>query len=164
MQEFRRSVWIGWIFTLLAGTLLHFLYGWSQENRVVSLYAAVNESTWEHLKLLFFPALGYTIWEYIWIGHRHPGYVWVRFQATALGMLTIVTLFYTYTGIIGRHFLAADLAVFVIGAGVTAWYTWRNVPKHRGKNLAGGLLFAGVSICFGVFTFWQPALALFQSA
>ncbi|MFR6495997.1 MAG: DUF6512 family protein [Ruminococcus sp.] len=70
-------------------------------NRVVGLYAAVSESTWEHLKLLFFPVLLYTVWEYIWLGHRWKGYVQVRAEGVLLGMLTITALFYTYTGICG---------------------------------------------------------------
>ena len=65
MKEFRRSVWIGFIWSIVFGTMLHFLYGWTGENRVVGLYAAVSESTWEHLKLLFFPVLLYTVWEYM---------------------------------------------------------------------------------------------------
>lgn len=55
MKEFQRSVWLGWCFTVIAGTLLHFLYAWTQENRIVGLYSAISESTWEHLKLLFSP-------------------------------------------------------------------------------------------------------------
>ena len=99
MKEFRRSVWIGFIWSIVFGTMLHFLYGWTGENRVVGLYAAVSESTWEHLKLLFFPVLLYTVWEYIWLGHRWKGYVQVRAEGVLLGMLTITALFYTYTEI-----------------------------------------------------------------
>ena len=121
MKEFRRSVWIGFIWSIVFGTMLHFLYGWTGENRVVGLYAAVSESTWEHLKLLFFPVLLYTVWEYIWLGHRWKGYVQVRAEGVLLGMLTITALFYTYTGICGRHWLWADILTFVLGAAVTAY-------------------------------------------
>lgn len=93
MQEFRRSVWIGFLWSIVFGTVLHFLYGWTGENRVVGLYAAINESPWEHLKLLFFPVLVYTVWEYIWVGHRWKGYVLTRAEGALLGMLTITALF-----------------------------------------------------------------------
>ena len=89
MQEFRRSVWIGFLWSIVFGTVLHFLYGWTGENRVVGLYAAISESPWEHLKLLFFPVLVYTVWEYIWVGHRWKGYVLTRAEGALLGMLTI---------------------------------------------------------------------------
>lgn len=43
------------LFSVVVGSLLHFVYGWSGENRIVGAFSAVNESTWEHLKLAFFP-------------------------------------------------------------------------------------------------------------
>ena len=48
---------ISTIFIMIVGTLLHFTFGWSNNNPLVGTFSAVNESTWEHLKLLFFPML-----------------------------------------------------------------------------------------------------------
>ena len=151
MKPFRRSVQIGWLVSLMLGTLLHFTYDWSGNNRVVGLYSAMNESVWEHLKLLFFPVLLYTILEYLWIGHRKSGYVLVRAKAALWGMLAIVACYYTYTGIVGRGFLAADLILFLIGTAITAWYTWRQTPNACGGDGLGVLLFAVIAVCFGVF-------------
>ena len=52
------------IFSLISGVLLHFAYEWSDNNTFVGLFSAVNESTWEHLKLVFFPSLIYFLFEY----------------------------------------------------------------------------------------------------
>lgn len=161
MNNFRRSVQIGWIWNILAGALLHFTYAWSGGSRVVGLYSAISESVWEHLKLLFFPALAYTIWEYLWIGHRKNGYVLVRAKAVLLGMLTIPILFYTYSGIAGQHFLSVDLLIFFIGTAVTAWYTWRRVPYASGGDWVGVLLFAIIAVCFGVFSLFPPVHGIF---
>ena len=49
------------LFSLVLGTLLHFTYEWSGENLFVGSFSAVNESVWEHLKLVFFPMLITTI-------------------------------------------------------------------------------------------------------
>ena len=35
----------------IVGTLSHFLYDISNHNRIVGLFSAVNESTWEHIKI-----------------------------------------------------------------------------------------------------------------
>ena len=158
MQEFRRSVWIGFLWSIVFGTVLHFLYGWTGENRVVGLYAAISESPWEHLKLLFFPVLVYTVWEYIWVGHRWKGYVLTRAEGALLGMLTITVLFYTYTGICGRHWLWADILTFVLGAAVTAFWTWKHTPHAKGGSWLGILLFAGVAVCFGIFSLFPPTV------
>ena len=39
------------------GALLHFTYEWSNNNSLIATFSTVNESTWEHLKLAFFPIL-----------------------------------------------------------------------------------------------------------
>ena len=161
MQEFRRSVWFGFLWSIVFGTVLHFLYGWTGENRVVGLYAAISESPWEHLKLLFFPVLVYTVWEYIWVGHRWKGYVLTRAEGALLGMLTITALFYTYTGICGRHWLWADILTFVLGAAVTAFWTWKHTPHAKGGSWLGILLFAGVAVCFGIFSLFPPTVGIF---
>ena len=43
------------------GTLLHFLFDWTGGNAVVALFSAVNESIWEHLKLLFYPMVLFAV-------------------------------------------------------------------------------------------------------
>ena len=51
----------GIVFTSILGTLAHFIYEWSNENFLVGLFTPVSESTWEHMKLLFFPMLLYGV-------------------------------------------------------------------------------------------------------
>ena len=41
------------IFCLILGTILHFTYEWFNYNVIVGLFSTINESVWEHLKLLF---------------------------------------------------------------------------------------------------------------
>lgn len=69
MQKIRENLnfqtYFGIGFVLVLGTLSHFFFDWSGENRLVGIFAAVNESTWEHLKLLFFPALLFWVLEWI---------------------------------------------------------------------------------------------------
>ena len=45
------------IIGIILGTIFHFTYEWSGKKVIIGLFSAVNESTWEHLKLLFFPML-----------------------------------------------------------------------------------------------------------
>lgn len=61
MKHLKHYTIIGIIFATIMGTLAHFLYDWSGKNRVVGLFTPVNESVWEHMKLLFFPMLLYTL-------------------------------------------------------------------------------------------------------
>lgn len=45
------------------GTLNHFLYFLSGQSPIIALFCPVNESVWEHLKLLYFPFLFVSIWD-----------------------------------------------------------------------------------------------------
>ena len=55
------------IFVWFLGTLLHFAFEWSGNNLFVANFSSVNESTWEHLKLLFYPMLLTTIIGYFYL-------------------------------------------------------------------------------------------------
>ena len=59
------------IFVSIVGTLLHFTYKFFGENSFVASFSAVNESVWEHLKLLFFPLLLTTIIGYFYIEKKN---------------------------------------------------------------------------------------------
>ncbi len=61
MKEFWKSEGLGILFTAALGSFGHFAYDLSKENILVALFCPVNESTWEHLKLLFFPFLLFSL-------------------------------------------------------------------------------------------------------
>ena len=87
------------IFISVLGVLLHFTYEWSGDNAVVGLFSAVNESTWEHLKLLFFPFLLLTILEVLLRGNMLPEqFLPARVLGILAGMGGIVVGFYTLQG------------------------------------------------------------------
>ena len=56
---------IGFAFTGAVGTLLHFVYEWTGGNPLIAAFCAVNESTWEHMKLLFVPFFLFTMVQFI---------------------------------------------------------------------------------------------------
>ena len=58
------------IIWIILGILLHFTYEWSGDKIIVGLFSAINESTWEHLKLLFFPMVITIIVGYFYEGKR----------------------------------------------------------------------------------------------
>ncbi len=58
---------VGFAFVSLIGTLLHFLYDLTGY-KLTALFSAVNESTWEHMKLIFFPMLAFAVIEYFLSG------------------------------------------------------------------------------------------------
>lgn len=108
---------------IIAGTLLHFAYEWSGENAFVAIFSPISESVWEHLKLLFVPAFFFTIFMYYLLGDRYPEYLWYQTKSIFAGMLFILLIYYTYSGITQRENMWADIGIFYLAAvfaGITA--------------------------------------------
>ena len=99
----------------LLGTLGHFLYEWSGDNRIVGYFFSVNESTWEHLKLLFFPTVIYSVFEYLSLKEKPENYVPAVVISLICGMTAIVVLYYTYRGILGYNVDFINIAIYYIG-------------------------------------------------
>lgn len=105
---------VGFAFTSVAGTLLHFLFDWSNRSLIAACFSAVNESIWEHMKLLFFPLLIFAIIEYFIVGKSHPQFWCVKLQGIIVGLTMIPTLYHTYTGITGQSVSLINIAIFYI--------------------------------------------------
>jgi hypothetical protein len=161
------SFWqmIGFIFTAVAGTLLHFLYDWTGQNPVVGAFAAVNESVWEHMKLLFFPMLLFSFVEYSRAGEEYQNFWCVKVIGSLVGLTAIPVLYYTYTGVLGMQADWFNIAIFFLAAAAVWWLETRLLQKGRprcaypGAALGILLLVGGL---FVIFTFFPPNLPLFQ--
>lgn len=104
------------IFISILGVLLHFTYEWSGDNSFVGLFSAVNESTWEHLKLLFFPMLLLTIFEILLMPDKLPeNFLFSRTIGIVSGMAFIVISFYTILGVIGKSYDSINIALYFAG-------------------------------------------------
>lgn len=156
----------GLFFTLTIGTLLHFVYDWFGGS-FWAVIGAVNESTWEHLKLVFWPIAIFAVVEYWGYGSDIPGFLAIKTISLWIAMGTIVTLFYTYTGILGKHLLFCDILIFILGTMFAYWFAWRHLQSPRSQYALP--LFRWLSVvllivflfCFVLFTFWPPRLPLF---
>ena len=57
----KKQLILAFVLTVLAGSGLHFVYGLCP-NGVTALFSPVNESIWEHGKILFWPYLAAAVW------------------------------------------------------------------------------------------------------
>ena len=154
----------GLVFVIVAGTILHFVYDWTGQNRLAGLFSPVNESTWEHLKLLFVPMLLYSIVEYFAIGNQFPNFIAAKTLGLVFGLLAIVAIFYTYTGIVGQHFLWADILTFILGVAVAYTYSWRAIHQADAgmtSQFVAIMIVLVLVACFIIFTFYPPHIPLF---
>jgi hypothetical protein len=98
----------------IAGTLLHFLYEWCNYSPIIGLIAPVNESAWEHMKLIFFPMLAVSLILRRLPALRQSGTFAPLCLGNLIGTWMIPTLFYAYMAITSRDIFWLDIAIFII--------------------------------------------------
>lgn len=152
------------IICILLGILLHFTYEWSGENMLVGLFSAVNESTWEHLKLIYYPTVLIGIIGYFIIEKKTNNY-WF---AQAVGIITAIAFtiifFYTYTGVIGTNFAWLNIATFIIAVMLGGFATYKILMSRKNFNaeLISIIFLIILFFSFVLYTFNPPSIALFQ--
>ncbi|MBE7079204.1 MAG: hypothetical protein E7380_05040 [Clostridiales bacterium] len=153
---------VGLTFTAVAGTLLHFLYPWTQ-SRFVASFSAVNESVWEHMKLLFFPAFLFAFVEYLFLGRYYKNFWQTKLCGILLGVSLIPALFYTYNGALGVSPAWINILIFFLAAFLAFYWEGKQMGNRQTKLTALGaiLLLFMVAIAFVLFTFFTPPLPLF---
>lgn len=156
---------IGFIFVSVLGTLFHFVYEWSGEKLIVGLFTPVNESSFEHLKLLFFPYIIWGIVEYFILGKKR-NILFSKLTGSIIGMTAILTIFYTYTGIIGKNIDIINILSFFIGV-LTAFvcdYVILKSGKPDSKviNIISIVFIILIGVMFAVFTVAPPLIPLFR--
>ena len=60
-HSLKKTELVSFVIASALGVLFHFMYEWTGENAIAGLFFPINESTWEHMKLVFFPMLVYGI-------------------------------------------------------------------------------------------------------
>lgn len=150
------------IAAIILGSVSHFLYDFSEQNPFTALFTPVNESTWEHLKLIFFPVLLLTAVEYYFRRPRKSAFFASRFFGVIMGMLSVIILFYGYSGLLGRNFLIADILIFIIG--IVTSYCISGYLYRRLYGLEPMVVFFAwftMILLFFIFTCFPPDFFLF---
>ena len=147
----------------ILGSLNHFLYDWTGGSSLAALFCPINESPWEHLKLLFFPFLFVTLGTAALYRFRDRRFFYCRFLGVVCGMAFTLVTFYTYTGIWGSHALILDLLIFFLSVVLSfsaARFFFRALRQIPSANVIFTLWGAGIFFFF-VFTCFPPGIPLF---
>lgn len=155
---------MGFAVTSLGGTLLHFLYDWLGEAVWIAPFSGVNESAWEHMKLLFWPMFIYAVVQSFFFSDREDFWC-IKLKGTLLGLVMIPVLFYTYNGAIGKSPDWLNIAIFFISAAIAYIYETRQFNNKtticRYKKLSIAILLI-IAVLFVLFTFTTPEIGIFK--
>jgi hypothetical protein len=155
---------LGFAVTSFGGTVLHFLYEWLGEAVWIAPISGVNESTWEHMKLLFWPMLLFAVVQSFFFRDRADFWC-VKLRGILLGLFMIPVLFYTYNGVIGKSPDWLNIAIFFISAAIAYLYEARLFlakKTHCPSPKWAIAILCTIALAFAVFTFLTPELAIFK--
>ena len=159
----KRKWWIICFLSILAGSALHFLYDlWP--NPLTAVFAPVNESVWEHLKLLFWPVLaaGFALSR----GQAEKPAAWSGFLLAELGMPAfLIGIYYTLHAGFGVQSVYADIGLYYLTLGLGFAAALRVNRSGRLGWLAGVLVILtglyGAALI--LFTLAPPELPIFMA-
>lgn len=166
MKQLKRCAIIGIIFVLITGTLAHFLYEWTGNNPIVGFFTPINESIWEHIKLLFFPMSIYSVFMILKFHNKCSCITSALCFGILAGAALIPLFYYAYTSILGKNIFILDISIFVLSVFFTFWLSYKLTLSCRLKSYTPLLcvLTCILFICFLVFTYCPPDAAIFQVA
>lgn len=159
----KRWEWMGVPVCFGLAVLLHHAYDWSGQAFAVGLFAPVNESVWEHSKLLVIPFL---LWQLVvGLAARPPMRTFLPAVAAAAWAMAaaMIAFFYVYSGVLGKNILAVDIVSTLVWLLMGAWIVVRNMRRSGGGSV--GMAWAALLLLLAMqvgFSVCPPALALFR--
>lgn len=155
----------GSIFTIALGVFLHFFFDLTNKNILAALFSAVNESIWEHLKLLFYPMFLFAIIESKFIENEYEQFWCVKLKGILLGLLLIPFFYYTYTGALGVAADWVNIANYVVTTLIVFVFETRMLQRG-GQCILGSetafVILCSIALIFAVFTFATPKIPIFK--
>lgn len=151
------------ILICLIGTLLHFTYEWSHHNKVVAYFSAVNESTWEHIKIALTPTYIYTIIDFFILDGNN--FFFAKFMCMLSIILIIPILFYSYTAFTKKAILPLDVICFYVTitiSQIVSNYITNQPNLGNQYHIFGIIGIIVIFIMYSLLTYFAPKNFLFK--
>lgn len=156
----------GFLFIGLIGAALHFTFEMSNFSSMeVAYFSAVNESTWEHLKMVFFPGLVFALIQYTYVRDAVNNYILAKVAGLVIMPLVIAVGWYIYAPILGRSYFPADLFLFYLAVFLGQWASYKlltRAPLEKKYTQFAIGVFLVMFAAFSTFTFYPPNIFLFE--
>lgn len=152
----------------LIGSLLHYLYQLTEKNPLIGLIAPINESVWEHTKMVVLPLIMWWSIFYLTQGQHLDINIDSWFTGLIVSLLaaifTIPFLYYFYTEAFGVSLLWVDILILLLALAfgqILGLHVLRHNIGISYKQSISIIFF--ILILYGLFTIHPPKLPLFRS-
>jgi hypothetical protein len=141
------------------GSLLHFLFDWTKHNRLVAVFAAVNESYWEHIKIAVWPVMLAQLALFLSGGHQNPSFIPAATIALYSIPISMVGLVFAYKTLTKRNILWIDITVFFMTIAIAQTLFVLVLDQLRptlATIIVAVFFLLGLVVAFGLFTLRPP--------
>ncbi len=160
-------IFIPILFVLSA--LFHIIYNLTGKCIIAGLFSAVNESIWEHCKIVVFPSILFWSGFYFFNGKalsiNKNKWFTAALASVLTAMITVPLLFYFYTQAFGVEFLWIDISIAflaVLFGQLSGLHFYRYADGI--KSVISISIIIGIIILFAVFTIVTPELPIFMDS
>jgi len=160
MKKTQKYFIISCFIAIIFGTLQHFAYDITNNNILVGLISPVNESVWEHLKLVFLPITIFAIITKIKYDKKNT-MISAAFSIIISSIL-ISIIHYAFKAI-NIEVMAIDIIAYIISMILAFYimYIFYNNKLLIQYEAIGYILLLVVLIIFALFTIYPPRFELF---
>lgn len=167
----RRWILSGIPVLFIVGFFMHNIYKWSGNSIIAGIFAPVNESVWEHLKLTLWPMLFWWIAGCVILGKNNETFLSQWFVSCTVAELAcplaIISFYYTYTGAFGIESLVLDIFSLLLGVAAAqglALHVYKNAKLSRHSLYISIAILILLAAAFTAFTFAPPHIPLFKDS
>lgn len=157
---------IGILVLFVVGSLFHFLYSLTGECFIIGLFVPINESIFEHTKMVVLPI--FIWWSIFYLFRKKDLFVNAWFTSALIAMISAIIaipmLFYFYSQAFGIESLVIDILILLVSLAIGQILGLHYYRHGKGIEYHFAIvLMIVIIILFAFFTINPPAFPIFNS-
>lgn len=164
MENDKRLYIISFIFFTILGGLLHFAFDFANGNLFVGLFTPVNESVWEHFKLVLVPLTLFALLILFLKKDTLNNIMFATSFSVILSNIFIYIIFTLYETLGFPESVISSITIYTLGMafGFLLIYFFSHSTNFANTNIIGTILIFLIYISFMTTTFYPPQLEIFR--
>lgn len=146
------------------GSLTHFTHGWFKKGILLHMFSALNESTWEHMKMLVAPTILVGILQYIFLRDRYINIFNSILILMSVELITMPLLYETLKRLVKKVPFPITILIFFLSIifGLLAEYLILSNGIVILTEIVSFILVVVIVGIFGIFSYYPPKISLLK--
>ena len=144
---------LGLLFCIFLGTIGHFLYEWTNKNKIIGYFFATNENLWQHLKLGVTPIVLWTIIEFF--TDKFNYLFFIKFITIFVFVFMLIFLYYFYKFLLKKNILFLDILIFYISLSISFIVSIQLLKCNCFNTFFNIIWFIGIIIILYLYKFFN---------